>query len=123
MRLLPRALPGARPRAASRRSKDVDLRSVPRDAARKKRGRMNRVTEQEMQERTEPRQETGEYLRRWLRRYTAIGLLICIVGLFHPFHAWLHAHLELLLGFVLGTLAQSVPWLVDRWRWMKWFSR
>jgi len=44
------------------------------------------------------------------------------IALYEPVHTWLHAHLELLLGFLLGTLAQTVPWLIDRWRWMKWFS-
>lgn len=45
-----------------------------------------------------------------------------LLAIYAPVHAWLHAHLQLLLGFLLGTLAQSVPWLIDRWRWMKWFS-
>lgn len=44
------------------------------------------------------------------------------VALYEPVHTWLHAHLELLLGFLLGTLAQTVPWLIDRWCWVKWFS-
>lgn len=81
------------------------------------------LTEQEIVDRAAQREEAGVYLGRWLRRWTAIALVVCIVGLFRPFHTWLHAHLELLLGFLLGTLAQSVPWLVDRWRWLKWFSQ
>jgi hypothetical protein len=59
----------------------------------------------------------GEYLGRWIRRWTVAALIVCVVGLFDPFHTWLHAHLELLLGFLLGALAQSIPWLIDRWRW------
>ncbi len=80
------------------------------------------LTEEEIVSRAAEREETGRYLSRWLRRSTALALLVCIVGIFQPVHSYLHAHLELLLGFLLGTLAQSVPWLIERYRWLKWFS-
>jgi uncharacterized membrane protein len=88
-------------------------------------GRQDRLTSQDIVDRAvrEPaKEEIGDYLSRWLRRFTAVGLLVCILGLFEPMHTWLHGHLELLLGFLLGSLAQSVPWLIDRWFWLKWFS-
>jgi hypothetical protein len=87
-------------------------------------GRQDRLTEQDLMDRAAELDSTatGEYLGRWIRRWTVAALIVCLVGLFDPFYTWLHAHLELLLGFLLGTLAQSVPWLIDRWRWIKWFS-
>jgi hypothetical protein len=44
-----------------------------------------------------------------------------------PVHAWLHAHVQLLLGIFLGSTAElfivcGLPWLRDRWHWLLWFS-
>jgi hypothetical protein len=50
-----------------------------------------------------------------------IGVLAAAIAL-KPFHAWLHAHLQLLLGILIGALLQVPGWLRDRWRWMKHFS-
>lgn len=55
-------------------------------------------------------------------RWAIAAFVTTLIALFRPVHAWLHAHLELLLGVLLGSLAQSVPWLIDRCRWIKWFS-
>lgn len=49
-------------------------------------------------------------------------LFAAVLALYRPVHSWLHAHLELLLGILIGSLLQAPGWLLDRWRWMKWFS-
>jgi hypothetical protein len=57
-------------------------------------------------------------------RWIAVGIFIilALLALWLPVHTWLHRHVELFAGILLGTLAQSIPWLIDRWRWLKWFS-
>jgi putative effector of murein hydrolase len=55
-------------------------------------------------------------------------LSLLLVSLYEPIHAWLHAHLQLLAGVVIGSVAQLLVtggvarWLRDRWLWMRWFS-
>jgi hypothetical protein len=52
------------------------------------------------------------------------------LALWQPIHTWLHAHLELLLGILIGSLLElavvcgprALRWIRDRWLWMKWFS-
>ncbi len=59
---------------------------------------------------------------RWISMAAAF-VVTALVGLFEPVHRFLHAHVDILAGVLAGTLVQSVGWLRDRWRWMKWFSR
>jgi hypothetical protein len=35
---------------------------------------------------------------------------------------WIHAHRELFIGILIGSLLQVPGWLRDRWLWMKHFS-
>lgn len=77
------------------------------------------LTEQDIVDRADRRTESGEF---YYAVTALVAVCVLLVALFLPVHTWLHAHLELLFGFLLGTLAQSVPWLVDRWHWLKWFS-
>jgi len=60
-----------------------------------------------------------------VRRRRLLFLAACLftagMGL-GPWHDWMHAHRELFMGIFLGTIWQSIPWLIDRWRWLKLFS-
>lgn len=54
------------------------------------------------------------------------GMLFVMAGfafvLYEPVHALLRVHVEFFWGVLAGSLLQSIGWLRDRWRWMKWFS-
>jgi len=58
----------------------------------------------------------------WLVWWCFPAAIILLFALYAPVHSWLHAHLQFLWGVLAGTLVQSVGWLRDRWRWLKWFS-
>lgn len=63
--------------------------------------------------------------RIYVAAWCAVSLLILagFVFLFYePVHAWLHRHVELFLGILIGSLLQTIGWARDRWRWMRGFS-
>jgi hypothetical protein len=63
------------------------------------------------------------FLNKRMAVWSVVALVVMLMAFWQPVHAWLHVHLELLLGILIGTLAQSIAWLIDRWRWLRWFSR
>lgn len=65
--------------------------------------------------------EADEALRRRMkamrRIFEVVGLiaLIVLIGITDPVHAWLHTHLQFLVGVFMGTLLEMIVWLaVDR---------
>lgn len=79
------------------------------------------LTEQDIVDRVAGRIERERMITRRLAVWGAAALLV-LVALLRPVHTFLHAHLESFAGVLVGTLLQSVPWAIDRWRWLKWFG-
>lgn len=59
-----------------------------------------------------------------------IGLtLVGLLALYQPVHSWLHAHLCLPWGMLVGSVLEMAVvegwfrWLVDRFLWIRWFNR
>jgi hypothetical protein len=91
------------------------------------------LTEQDVVDRAEFRAE----MRRWDLWTNLFFFALLLVALWLPVHRWLHAHLELLAGILIGSLLEltavfcprwlspvltGARWIKDRWLWMKWFS-
>lgn len=83
---------------------------------------MNRrppISEQDIVDRAEQRRR-GPF--GWKISTLAVIFVLVLGALYDPIHAWLHRHLELIFGILIGSSLEMVGWIRDRWRWMKWFS-
>jgi hypothetical protein len=51
-------------------------------------------------------------------RWLAIGafLVLALVALYQPVHTWLHRHVELFAGILIGSLAEAVVWIACIWK-------
>jgi hypothetical protein len=67
------------------------------------------------------------------RLYRALMLILVLLAVAVspvwpvPFLAWIHVHRELVLGIMIGSIAELLIVLASRWSWdcylwMKWFS-
>jgi hypothetical protein len=51
-------------------------------------------------------------------RWLAIGafLVLALVALYQPVHTWLHRHVELFAGILIGSLAEAAVWIACIWK-------
>ena len=63
------------------------------------------------------------------RVLTAVLLALAVAPVWPvPFLRWIQLHRELILGVLIGSVAELLivlasRWLWDRYLWLKWFSR
>lgn len=81
--------------------------------------RQRPLTEQDVVDRVDSSLARERMITRRMAVWGAWSLLI-LVALLQPVHSFLHAHVEFFAGVLAGTLLQSVGWIRDRWRWLKW---
>jgi hypothetical protein len=57
-------------------------------------------------------------LANWRRlfRFSGAALLLILIALTDPVHAWLHAHLQFLAGIFVGSTLEAAVWSWDDWR-------
>lgn len=87
-------------------------------------GQQHRLTEQDIVDRADDSARIHKD-RLYISVWCALALFV-LAGfaflLFPPVLVLLRLHREFLWGVLAGSVLQSVGWLRDRWRWMKWFS-
>jgi hypothetical protein len=60
--------------------------------------------------------------------YVGLCFLVVVLGVFYkPFQQMVTHQRPFWLGVLVGSLAElfmirGIPWLRDRWRWLRWFS-
>lgn len=56
-------------------------------------------------------------------------VIVGLIALYRPVHTWLHAHLWLPWGILIGStlemaIVENWPrWIADRVWWIRWFNR
>lgn len=77
---------------------------------------------------------TVGYEQFWILTYRATRLILILLAIAVAsvwpawFHAWCQLHRELILGILIGSVAELLVvfasrWLWDRVLWLRWFSR